>query len=101
MTKIPDLRNNPEITLEHCYVLIQKLEEAFSFGMEESDFFGIAEDLNPVNMKEYYELSYTPEAFHQLFTNDIGKGVLIGSYAALLLDQMAEDLEALDDEDGI
>jgi hypothetical protein len=98
--KIPDLRSNTDITLEHCFVLV----ELFGKTMDTIEgtlnvFQGMAEGLDPHLMKDYYETQFEPEAFNRLFQTELGKGVLVGAFAQSLLEQMAQDLENLDMEE--
>lgn len=99
MRRIPDLRNNAEITLEHCFVLINH----FGQMMDQIEgtvnaFQGMAEGLDPNLMKDYFEQMFEPEAFQRLFMTEMGKGCLIGAFAQALMSEMVDDLESLEEE---
>lgn len=96
---IPDLRNDAEITLEHAYVLVEYFGKSLDLIEGTVNAFdGMANDLDPNLMKDYFDSQFEPEAFTRLFGTEMGKGLLIGCFAQSLLSAMAEDMENLEDE---
>lgn len=96
-THIPDLHANAEVTLEHCYILVEYFGKSMDLIEGTVNAFqGMADGLDPSLMKDYYESQFEPEAFNRLFGTDLGKGILVGSFAQALLSQMSEDMEGLD-----
>jgi hypothetical protein len=78
---LPDLRADDEITLEHCFILIDELGKAFD-TIEGTDghFTGIAEHVNPHVMKQYFDSQFPAFAFIRMFHHPLGKGVLVGMF---------------------
>src|SRR5690606_26899604 len=87
--RIPDLRNNPEITTEHCSVLLERLSKTFDL-MDGQDGFDLTNEIDPQVMKAHYEEWFEVEAFERLFVTEMGKGVLVGSFLHRLLEKMEE-----------
>lgn len=87
MRQIPDLRDTPEITLEHCSVLLEKIGKAIDI-MEGETGTDVTALLNPELLKDHYEKFFDLEAFDRLFKTELGKGVLIGSYVQKALEKM-------------
>lgn len=94
---IPDLRLDNEITLEHCYVLIEHLGYSFDTieGASRGTFQEIA-NVDPTRMKEHFDSLFPADSFARLFQTEIGKGVLVGTYAHRLL--MLSKKEELDED---
>lgn len=91
---VPDLRpDHTEITLEHCWVLINKLGEAFDLlEGTRGVFTEIEREINPELLKNHFEELFEPQAFSRLFSTELGKGVLVGTFAQVLLEKVrAED----------
>lgn len=79
----------PEITLEHCSVLLEKLEQALNLltGHESSTF---VREVDSSVMLDHYEEYFTPKHFSHLFTSDFGKNVLVGTFVQRLLERTRE-----------
>lgn len=90
---IPDLRDTPEITLEHCSVLLEKIEEALNM-MEELEGFAQAfvQEIDSNVLLDHYEEHFEVDRFARLFRTEFGKGVLVGSFVQRLFDKIAIDM---------
>jgi hypothetical protein len=78
---IPDLHADNEITLEHCYILVERLGKGFDALEGTNGFYKhIADLVNPARIKEFYDSFLEPPAFSRLFQTEFGKGVLIGMF---------------------
>lgn len=89
---VPDLRHTPEITLEHCSVLLEKISQALEL-IEGTEGYGI-EEMDVTPLLHHFEELFEPEAFQKLFMekSGFGKGILVGTFMTRLLSQVeAED----------
>lgn len=87
--RIPDLRQDNEITLEHCSVLLEKLGHALDIMDGQVNNFEV-HLLNPQRLQEHFEDFFEPEAFTRLFQSPDGKYVLIGTYLMRMQQRMME-----------
>lgn len=89
---IPDLRaDSPEITLEHCYVLVERLSTMFDLLEGTPGAFKNIQLVDPYIMQEYYQDTFETHAFARLFQTEMGKGVLVGAFARKLLEKSDEE----------
>lgn len=90
---IPDLQaDKNEITLEHCYVLVDRLGIALDLiegtpGAHKE----ITDAVNPELLKDHFEEHFVPDEFCRLFKTELGKGVLVGTYAKALMEQIIKE----------
>lgn len=92
--RIPDLNDDhDEITLDHCYVLIEHLGKVFSQmeGTPDGVFGGIVDELNPEIMRDHLQSVFKTPEFSRLYKTEMGKGVLIGTFAKNLLDSINDE----------
>lgn len=96
--QIPDLRAKPEITLEHCYVLLTKTSEALAlihgFDPKHPEYKEALEDFSDVNpelLLNVYEEVMEPHEFSHLFKTDFGKNILVGMFLQTLLQRVVEE----------
>lgn len=99
MDKIPDLRADNEITLEHCYMLLEKVGTAVS-TMEDNVEYGadIVNGIDIQHMKDFYVEMYTPNNFTRLYLTVFGQGVLVGSYVNFLFSYVLSNTKGKFDE---
>jgi hypothetical protein len=89
--KIPDLRVTPEITLEHCSVLMKRIETAIDL-IDGSDIGpAFVDDLDITILLQHYEEQFEPQAFFRMFSTEAGKNILVGTYVQRLLDMMEDE----------
>lgn len=89
---IPDLRNDPEITVEHCSVLLEKLGTMLELVYDDPELKKLASEANPVEIREVLAEHFSPRKFREMFRTDLGKGVLIGVFFQGLF---AADLDSI------
>lgn len=87
---IPDLRNNNEITLEHCSVLLERIGTVLEI-IDGQRGFDVTSLINPKLLLAHYEEEFEPEAFARMFLTELGKGVLVGTYIQRLQDRIREE----------
>lgn len=92
---IPDLRDNSEITLEHCSVLLERIGKTLEI-IEGEHGYEVTDKINSELLLEHYVEYFEPEAFTRMFGTELGKGVLVGTYLQRLLDRIT--LEEVEDE---
>lgn len=97
MRVIPDLRNEPEITLEHCSVLLEKIGNTLEVIDGEAGL-AVAQAINPEMLLIHFEDTFRPEEFQNLFKTEMGKGVLFGTFMhKALLASQDEGSDAIED----
>lgn len=82
----------PEISLEHCSVLLEKLEQALDLltGAESS---GFVREVDSSVMLDHYEEYFSPRHFSHMFASDFGKNVLVGTFVQRLLERTKETFD--------
>jgi hypothetical protein len=87
MNLIPDLRNNHEVTLEHCSVLLEKLATTLQQIEGKQTWFDVTKEIDPSYLQDHYEEFFEGEEFGRLFQTELGKGVLVGTFFQRLLER--------------
>lgn len=91
---IPDLRPEmSEVTLEHCSVLLELLQERLADVYEgnPSEFRSACDSLDVADMKDDLLTLYSQKAFTRLFATQFGKGVLLGSFMQKFVMPLADE----------
>ena len=78
--KIPDLRDNPEITTEHCSVLLEKLGVTLEIMYDDESLRDLAGEADAAQMASDLGTVFSVEQFHRLFQTELGKGLLVGVF---------------------
>lgn len=97
--QIPDLRDEPEITIEHCSVLLEKLGDLLSTAYEAPELKQLAGEADADEIRKMLANHFSPKKFRELFKTDLGKGVLIGVFFQELF-VTTEDEDADQGEEG-
>lgn len=93
---IPDLRReDSEISLEHCSVLLERTREALTTAYPDDleSLTQVCDVLNPETMKHDFEILFTTTAFMNLFKSQFGKGVLVGALFSAILNEEEDEME--------
>lgn len=77
---IPDLRDTPEITIEHCSVLLEKLGMMLETMYDDPGIRALAGEADARQMAEDLGTLFSPEQFQKLFSTELGKGLLVGVF---------------------
>lgn len=77
---IPDLRDEPEITAEHCSVLLEKLGYCLEQMYDDPSIKAVALEADVYAMVTEFTEVFQPTQFSKLFKTELGKGMLIGVF---------------------
>lgn len=78
--------NKSHVSLEHCSVLLERLQRSLAdLGLEKTVIAEIT-DLDVAMMADELSQMFDEAAFNRLFLTELGKGVIIGGYAQGLLE---------------
>lgn len=86
-----------EISLDHITLLVEYIQRVFSDVYEDDE--STAEDWDVVRIREEMASIFEPRVFHNLFSNDFGKGVIIGSWIDRFIVN-ADELTEEEDDNG-
>jgi len=78
--RVPDLRDNPEITIEHCSVLLEKLGKMLEIMYDDPAIRELAGEADARQMAADLSSSFSADQFHRLFQTELGKGLLVGVF---------------------
>lgn len=89
MRSIPDLRDTPDISLEHCSVLLESLRRGVGIieGDDDVDLQFI-DDIDVDALLEFYSGQFAPPEFSRLFSTDFGKGILVGCFVKEVMERL-------------
>jgi hypothetical protein len=87
---IPDLRADHDITLEHCYVLLNQLGKAIDLMDNSDEGSKAADEINVELLQHFYEDNFHQPEFSRLFNTTMGRGVLIGAYLKHMFDERTQ-----------
>lgn len=93
---LPDLRDNPSITIEHCSVLLEKLGKCLEKMYDDPGIGKLASETDAEKMANDLALAFSPEQFHRLFQTELGKGLLVGVFFQRFI--LDDDDEEVSDE---
>lgn len=98
--KTTDLKTYNEITAEHCYILLQRVGQAISQMEADSGYDGLAlaNEIDPVHMKDHFESHISKKAFQHLFKSEFGKNILVGMFVQKLVQEsLSEEVDESDE----